>query len=427
MPKRNKMKKNILYSLLTIAVLITTGCESLDTTQFDQNVTGNNDGKLDSKYVLSPALKLYNGQAANIAIGQVDMTSVVGSPPDATIASSYGNAQILNGKLFLQSSYDNRILVYNRVPTESGTSADYVIGQENFLDTGFGTSNTDLYNPRGISITPSGYASKYSSMLIVPERFGHRVSIFNTVPEGNGGVSDVVVGQSGYDVPANTSCTAVNLHDPFNAITTDDGKLIIADADHNRVLIYNKIPTSNGAAADIVIGQADFTSCSAHNGASGLFFPTAVWTDGRRLAVVDSSNHRVLIWKTFPTSNNAPADIVLGQSNFNNTARNDDNQDGVQDATPTARTLDYPYAGIMTNSSQFFISDYSNHRVLVWNTFPTENFQPADTVLGQTDFFTRTPGISATKFHRPSGLAQYKNDLIVTDSSNRRYVVFSGN
>ena len=421
------MKKNILYSLLTIAVLSITGCESLDTTQFDQNVTGNNDGKLDSKYVLSPALNLYNGQAANIAIGQVDMTSVVGSPPDATIASSYGNAQILNGKLFLQSSYDNRILVYNRVPTESGTSADYVIGQENFLDTGFGTSNTDLYNPRGISITPSGYASKYSSMLIVPERFGHRVSIFNTVPEGNGGVSDVVVGQSGYDVPANTSCTAVNLHDPYNAITTDDGKLIIADAGHNRVLIYNKIPTSNGAAADIVIGQSDFTSCSAHNGASGLFFPTAVWTDGRRLAVVDSSNHRVLIWKTFPTNNNTPADIVLGQSNFSNTARNDDNQDGVQDVTPTARTLDYPYAGIMTNSSQFFISDYSNNRVLVWNTFPTENFQPADTVLGQTDFFTRTFGLSATKFYHPSGLAQYKNDLIVTDANNRRYVVFSGN
>ena len=38
------------------------------------------------------------------------------------------------------------------------------------------------------------------------------------------------------------------------------GKLYVADTQDNRILIYNKIPTTNNAAADVVVGQPNFTS-----------------------------------------------------------------------------------------------------------------------------------------------------------------------
>ena len=38
------------------------------------------------------------------------------------------------------------------------------------------------------------------------------------------------------------------------------GKLYVADTQDHRVLIYNSIPTSNGAAADLVLGQPNFTT-----------------------------------------------------------------------------------------------------------------------------------------------------------------------
>ncbi len=428
MPKRNKMKKNILYSLLTIAALITTGCESLDTTQFDQNVTGNNDGKLDSKYVLLPTLKLENGQSADVVVGQPDMTSGGGVGPAGSEPFPLANVSILNGKLFIQSYFINRILVFNQIPKVSGADADYVIGQPNFLSTGSGNDNTDFNGPLGTSITPSNYASKYNSRLVVAEHANHRVSIFNAVPTSSGAASDVVVGQSDFNVPSVTTCTAVNLRNPYDVTTTSDGKMIVADTGHNRILIYNAIPTENGAAADIVLGQNDFTSsCAPGIGDAGFSEPSGLWSDGRRLVVVDSGHHRVLIWNKFPTTNGAPADVVLGQSTFMNFAPNDDDQDDVMDPQPSARTLQYPFMGVFSNGQQLFVADSGNNRVLVWNKFPTQNFQEADRVLGQNDFTSPAGGLTAFSFNFPSGITQYKKDLIITDTNNNRHLIFSGN
>ena len=35
---------------------------------------------------------------------------------------------------------------------------------------------------------------------------------------------------------------------------------MVADTDNNRVLIWNSIPTTNGANADLVLGQDNFTT-----------------------------------------------------------------------------------------------------------------------------------------------------------------------
>ena len=409
------MKKNILYSLLTLTVLGITGCESLDSTQFDQNSVGNNDGKLDSKYVLFPTLKLENGQSADVVIGQPDMVSNGVALGDRGEATPYGNVTVYNGRLFLQDFGLNRILVYNSIPNISGQPADYVIGQDDFTSAGSGNSDSDLNGPLGTSIDASEYASKYNTRLVVAEFWNNRVTIYNSIPTSSGASSDIVVGQADFNQNI-SGCSATNMFNPLDVLTVD-GKLIIADTSNNRVLIYNSIPTKNGAAADIVLGQNSLNNgCPSNNGRSGLQSPSGIWSDGKRLVVVDSDNNRVLIWNSFPTTNAAPADVVIGQPDFFNTA-----------VRPTsARDFNNPWFGVFSNGRQLFVSDSNNHRILVWNSFPTQNYQEADIVLGQVDFVSSGPGLSADTFNYPYGVYQYKNNLIVSDVNNNRHLIFHG-
>jgi uncharacterized protein (TIGR03437 family) len=82
-------------------------------------------------------------------------------------------------------------------------------------------------------------------------------------------------------------------------------------------LIYNQIPTQSGAAADVVVGQDSFSGSDPGNSATRLNFPRYAYSDGTRLLIVDSGNNRILIYNQIPTQNGAAADIVLGQQNLN--------------------------------------------------------------------------------------------------------------
>lgn len=118
-------------------------------------------------------------------------------------------------------------------------------------------------------------------------------------------------------------------------------------------------------------------------------------------------------------------------------APNDDDQDGAPDSAPSARTLSQPYEGMWSNGLQLFVADTGNNRVLVWDSFPTENFQPADFVIGQSDFayFTKNDSnqdglpdesgeASARTFGSPLGLVGNRDKLLVIDEDNSRVLVF---
>ena len=61
-------------------------------------------------------------------------------------------------------------------------------------------------------------------------------------------------------------------------------------------MIWNSVPTANGEAADVVIGQADFTSTGAGASATQLRNPDGVnfSPDGNKLIVADAGNNRIL-------------------------------------------------------------------------------------------------------------------------------------
>ena len=94
-----------------------------------------------------------------------------------------------------------------------------------------------------------------------------------------------------------------------------------------------------------------------------------------------ADNNRVLIWNTFPTTNGQAADVVLGPAGLH-----------LPDRRPTTSSRMSSPTGVSSTGKQLFVADTSNSRVLVWNTCPTANGQPADVVLGQPDFTSRNRG-----------------------------------
>lgn len=404
-----------------------------------------NDGTVDSGVAtvninINPLNDLVTFQAAAVVIGQADFTGTSpnqgGSADANTIYIPYGNPGMANGVLYLPDYVNNRLLGFNTVPTVNNTPADFVLGQPDFTTTsavlsatGFSGTGTTVFNG--------------NKMFVADYKF-HRILIWNTIPTSGGVPADIVLGQDDFTTGSSAgSCTATGLRSP-ETVSVAQGKIVVTDSFHNRVLIWNSVPTSNNTAPDIVLGQQDFTHCAANdndnNGvsdvASAATFdaPAGVWTDGTKLVVLDRNNNRVLIWNSFPTSNFTSADVVLGQADFANTISNDDDQDGVSDAAPTARTLNYPYQGVYSNGRQLYVADHYNARVLIWNDFPTSNFTPADVVLGQANFTLNAANdsdgdgvrdtASAQTLNGPAGIYFSGDQLIVGDSENNRYLIY---
>lgn len=165
-------------------------------------------------------------------------------------------------------------------------------------------------------------------------------------------------------------------------------KLFVSDTGQNRVFIWNNIPEDMHQAPDVVLGQINETNTSRNAGvsvsASTLQYPSGIWSDGQKLIVADAWNHRVLIWHQLPTKHGQAADVVLGQPHFES---NEPNVAGISQP-PSAQSLYWCY-GVFSDGKHLWIADTGNRRVLFYEQIPTENYAPADAVIGQPDFNSR--------------------------------------
>jgi hypothetical protein len=379
-------------------------------------------------------------QGAAVVVGQADF---LGTAPDQggaaranTLHNPFGAPLVANGRLFIADSGNHRVLAFNALPTENNASADFVLGQPDFQTSTPDTTRSGMNRPWSV-------ATADGKMLVV-DSGNNRVLIYDAVPTDGSALPDLVLGQPNFDTTGD-ACAADGLAGPASATVTPQGKLIVTDSSHNRVLVWQELPTQNGQEPDLVLGQADMLHCASNdddqNGtddgdpsARTLHGPIGVWADETRLVVADYVNHRVLVWTTFPNASFQPADLVLGQSSFTHNARNDDDQDGTADAGPTARTMYLP-AFVHSNGAQLVVADSNNNRTLIWNGFPTASFQPADTVLGQSSFTrnaanddnqdgTPDANASARTQKLPIGALFDQSKLLIADFGNNRLLVY---
>ncbi len=365
--------------------------------------------------------------SASVVVGQVNFTSTSanqGGTPGASTVNGPRGIAACNGKLFIADRANNRVLVFNTFPTTSNPSADVVIGQQNFTSNSSNQGGSAGANTLG---TPSS-VSCTGNKLIIGDPTNNRVLIFNNVPTSNNASADVVVGQADFtssSINQGGSCAANALRNftELNA-STDGQRLLVGDAGNHRVLIWNSIPTTNNASADVVVGQANFTSCSANQGGSAaantLQQPRSMFSDGSKLYVADAGNNRVLVYNSIPQTNGVSADVVIGQSSFSGTSAN-------QGGSVAANTLNFPNS-IVTHGSRLIIGDQSNNRILIFNSIPSSNNASADIVLGQQNFTSNSQnqGGSATAntITNIYSRAVYDEKLIAADLQNNRILIF---
>jgi hypothetical protein len=221
-----------------------------------------------------------------------------------------------------------------------------------------------------------------------------------------------------------------------NTLLVVDGSRVQASPQNNRVLIYKNLDTKVpdplasltqtdrcpvcGAAADVVIGQPDFQKVDFGLSRQTMRTPTAVATDGRYVVIADTDNNRVLIWNNVPDVNGQPADIVVGQPDFTSGALNFGGAGNV----PSARGLRGPQ-GVWIQDGKLYVADTQNHRVLIWNSIPTQNGQPADVVLGKPDFTTFVQ-VDLTQAPIEATASTLLNPVSVTSDGRRLYVTDLG-
>lgn len=110
-------------------------------------------------------------------------------------------------------------------------------------------------------------------------------------------------------------------------------------------------------------------------------------------------------------STGQPADIMLGGFGF--------------EQSGGAGVLNHP-TGLATDGTRLLVVDRWNHRVLIWNSAPTENMPP-DLVLGQKDFSTAKSGDERNQLNWPGNAAITPDGtkLAVADTNNSRVLLWN--
>jgi hypothetical protein len=365
--------------------------------------------------------------SADFVIGQADFThnsANQGGSVESTTLSSPRSAFVGGGKLFLADSSNNRVVGLDSIPADDNTSYDLVLGQVDMTHNAANQPGTPAAN----ALAAPDYVFSDGTHLFVAEQDNNRVLIFNSIPTSSDASADVVVGQpnmSSVSPNQGGSPAANTLKAPYG-VWSDGTKMVIADYQNHRVLIYNHIPIQNNASADFVIGQVDMTHNSSNQGgsidANTISGPIGVYSNGEKLFVSEILNNRILIFNHIPTQNNASADYVIGQVDFNHGSAN---QGG---ASPAANTLRFPFH-ISAAGEKLIVGDANNHRVLIYNHFPNQNNASADVVIGQEGF---TQGLAnkggtptADSFSFCTGVFSDGTRLMVGDNSNYRALIFN--
>lgn len=359
-----------------------------------------------------------NGQDATYVIGQSDFVSN-SSGCNATRLNTPRDIAIdaIHGKLYVADYNNNRVLRFSYPIHANQPAAELVFGQPNFVSSAGGVAQNRLNLPMGLFVDSSG-------RLWVADRNNNRVLYFNNahliaVNQPN---ADRVLGQANFTTNA-PATTQNGMDGPYDITIDSTGTLFVADRTNNRVLRFNNAATkANGANADGVLGQPDFTSFANHLTQNGMNSPRGVTIGNGILFVSDRSNSRVLRFDNAATkANGANADRVLGQPDFTSNASH-----------LTQNGMDFPSRVCLDNTSnRLFVSDgFSFDRVVIFNSvFSKPNYANADNVIGQPDFTTSGNATAINRLSMESsggGVAfdSVNNVFIVADDNNNRLMYF---
>lgn len=359
------------------------------------------------------------------------------------------------GNLWVADPGNNRVLrfpVSQLSPNTPEPEADLVLGQSDFTLRGAPQPPNNVQTNKLATVAPSGIAIDNQGRVYVSDAFA-RV-LFFVPPFANGSPASRVLGvlgpvQQGQPAPTfpnNTSLGSPQGGSPEGLFLVGN-QLWVNDTPNHRVVRYGppeSWPAETTAAPSPsfagVLGQIDFFTGRPNRGNpdpsdNSLNTPVSGAVNGTDIYIADSLNNRVLV---FPQSGAAPADRVLGQVDFIYGSPNlvEGREFFIFGGNLSGLAVGGSGIAIDRRSDppRLYIADSLNNRILGFkdarNIRPGD---PADVVIGQTDFFRTTinaPGGDPLRpndlgLFQPVGLAVDTNgDLWVADRGNARVLRF---
>ena len=221
----------------------------------------------------------------------------------------------------------------------------------------------------GYGFNKSGGASLFNhpvsiasdgNVLALTDRNNNRILIWNSIPSSNI-PPDLVIGQSNFDTHMEGSSLS-ELDFPGQVSISKDGKMLVADSNNDRILVWKNIPTNSGQSADFEINIDRLISTQGA-------WPWGVWTDGTKLIIAVTSGgdngSKILIWNSFPSSGSVRPDLSLKHNSV---------------GTPRGIVSDGNYILIGDENGKTDCSNGSSSHI--WANWPTKNNQPPDACLG---------------------------------------------
>lgn len=301
--------------------------------------------------------------------------------------------------LYIADTLNNRVLGFRDFRTlTQGQKADLVIGQQDFsknvvnYPTGKAAepSERGLNGPRGLALDSDGNLyvadANNSRVLRFPQPFASGITALQN--------ADLVLGQAGF-FSSVTDATQRTMGAPVSLAFTKDGAdsakstgwLVVADAGHDRVLMFPK-PFTSGMNASHVLGASDFTSGTGDSGATHFSGPGGVAVDPQdRIVVADSGNGRIQIY---------PSVSLLART-------------GSPPSVSVTAGLNQPVSIAMTTEGQFWVADNGLNQLL--------HFPAVDQLPLTTPAYSPDTGLAA-RTPRYAFVDRF-NNLLVADGANR--------
>ncbi len=229
--------------------------------------------------------------------------------------------------------------------------------------------------------------------------------------------ADFQTGQAARAVIGQSSFSSLEAGITPTALALGSGRLYAADASR-RLLTYDltQIPGAKDDLASYAGSSCSLCGFSPIASIPQTVVPgvAAVSGFGKTVAIADTAGRRVLIWRdtSSPRAVRGP-DIVLGRN-------------GSDTPAISGSTLIDPIS-VAFDGKRLFVGDGALHRVLVWNSLPAFDNQPADLVLGQQSLgsgnMPAQPG--SDTIGRPAALVSDGTNLFVADTVEHRILVFT--
>lgn len=327
------------------------------------------------------------------------------------------------GALAVADTGHHRLMIWRQRPTRDHVEADIQIGQRDFESEG--RNGKGPTGPSTLNV-PTGIATD-GRALAIADAWNHRILIWKSWPQETNQPADLVLGQqdfTGMEANRGGAVSAATLNWCYG-VSFLGKRLAVADTGNRRVLIWNRLPETNGQAADLVLGQRSF-DCRDENagegaGSLGMRWPHAVVESGRSVMVADAGNNRIMVWSKMPEEPGVLCNLVLGQRGFAELEHNRGRY------LPDARALNMPY-GLCLLGGWLIAADTANSRLVGWRLDDLAMDAPAAGLVAQPHFAAkgdnrwRAPVRDSLCW--PYGVTAADRTAVIADSGNNRVVLW---